>query len=213
MRLVPAGLLLFVLWFAVLPVSAGPACADTPLRINEFCAGPARDWNGDGTFSSRDDEWIEVVNTGVVAATLDGWLLTDADSLPRLALTGSLGPGERRLLFGRDSYDWERATGHPAFGFSLGNSGDAVLLWHVEGPDTVLVDAYAYRSHEAAADRAVGRWPDAGAEWALFDALNPYLGTTPPPGTGCAPTPGAANLCGLTPARPATWGRIKSLYR
>ena len=74
------------------------------------------------------------------------------------------------------------------------------------------MDSYAYLSHEAAADRAVGRAPDGGS-WALFDGLNPYVGTTPPPGTNCAPTPGLANVCVSTPARTPTWGRLKSLYR
>ena len=46
-------------------VSAGPAA----LAINEFVPGPSHDWDGSGAFSSRDDEWIEVVNPG--AAPLD----------------------------------------------------------------------------------------------------------------------------------------------
>ena len=99
------------------------------------------------------------------------------------------------------------------FGFSLGNSGDGVLLWQVNGGDTTLVDAYTYRSHEAAADRASGRQPDATGTWALHDGLNPYSGTASPPGTGCMPTPGAANTCSSTPARAPSWGEIKSRYR
>lgn len=116
-------------------------------------------------------------------------------------------------MYGKNSYDWERATGHPAFGFSLSNSGDSVLLWQVAGAETLLVDHYTYRSHEAAADRAIGRLPDGGAGWALFDGLNPYTGTTPPQGNGCNPTPGGENVCGGTPARAVTWGSVKSRYR
>jgi len=87
-----------------------------------------------------------------------------------------------------------------------------VLLWHITGGDTVLVDAYTYGSHEAAADRAVGRMFDDGA-WALFDGLNPYTGSATPSGTGCTPTPAAYNACGVTATRPSTWGRLKTLYR
>ena len=189
-----------------------PAALAGDLRVNEFLAGPARDWNGDGTVSSRDDEWIEILNTGTETVDLSVFLLTDGDRVPRYAFTGALAGGARRVVYGKDSYDWEKATGHPAYGLSLGNTGDAVLLWQVSGPDTVLVDSYAYLSHEAAADRAVGRVPDGGA-WSLFDGLNPYTGTTPPAGTGCSPTPGAVNICNNTPVRSETWGRLKAIYR
>src|SRR6185503_7333199 len=173
----------------------------------------ARDWDGSGAFSSRDDEWVEIVNAGGSPIDLASFLITDADSIPRMALSGMLGAGERRLIYGKDSYDWERATGHPAFGLSLGNSGDSVILWEVVGPDTVVVDAYAYKAHEAAADRATGRSPDAGDEWKLFDGLNPYTGTLLPAGNSCDPTPDATNACGQTPAARVTWGMIKSIYR
>src|SRR5438093_7993629 len=131
------GLLLVLLGLA----PTAPAHAQSPLRLNEFMAGPARDWDGSGTFSSRDDEWIEVVNAGATPLALDGFILTDGDSLPRLALTGTLAPGEHLMATGKQSYDWEKATGHPAFGFSLANSGDAVMLWQVAAAETLLVDA------------------------------------------------------------------------
>jgi len=186
---------------------AGPG-----LLLNEFLAGPARDWDGSGALSTRDDEWVEIYNAGGEALDLSSFLLTDAEMLPRYGFSGALAPGARRVLFGRESYDWEKAHGFPAYGLSLGNTGDTVMLWQVAGAETVLVDSYTYKSHEAAADRAVGRRPD-GGPWALFDGLNPYVGTTPPLGTACSPSPGLANLCEDTPARPATWGRVKTLYR
>ena len=191
---------------------APAAHAASALRLNEFLAGPARDWDGSGALSTRDDEWVEVVNTGGTPLDLAGHLITDGDRLPRFGLGGVLDPGARRLVFGSESVEWERATGHPVFGFSLGNSGDQVMLWQVVGPDTVLVDSYTYLTHEAAADRAVGRATD-GAAWMLFDGLNPYTGSTPPLGSGCLPTPGTANACGVTPAHAMTWGRLKVLYR
>ena len=191
-----------------------PVCrtTGTGLLLNEFVAGPARDWDGSGTLSTRDDEWIEVVNAGSETPDLSNFLLTDGDRLPRYAFSGTLGPGGRRLVFGKDSYDWEKAHGFPAYGFSLSNTGDTVMLWQIAEAETVLVDSYAYKSHEAAADRAVGRVPDGGA-WTLLDGLNPYVGTTPPQGSGCVPTPGAADVCENTPAQSATWGRLKALYR
>ena len=201
---------LFVL--VVLAVTALAGVATGAVRLNEILAGPARDWDGSGAFSSRDDEWIEIVNTGGAVVDLNGWFVTDADSVRRYAFSGSLAPGEIRLVTGKMSYDWERATGFSAVGLSLGNSGDAVLLWQRTGADSVIVDAYTYRSHEAAADRAVGRDVATG-EWQLFDSLNPYTGTLTPQGNHCAPSPAAANVCGGTPARPSTWGRLKTLRR
>ncbi len=197
---------------AALPVAAGSACASAALRLNEILAGPGRDWDGSGAFSSRDDEWVEVVNTGATALDLTGFLITDGDSIPRLALSGTLGAGAVQVFYGKQSFDWEHATGYPAFGFSLGNSGDKVMLWQVVGADTTLVDSYTYDSHQGATDRAVGRVPDGAGTWTLFDALNPYTGTTAPVGTGCAPSPGAPNLCNTTPVRATTWGRVKQLY-
>jgi len=209
LALVLSGLPLILGLPALSPASARPT---TPLMLNEIMAGPARDWDGSGTFSSRDDEWIEVVNAGSVNLDLAGFFITDGDSIPRFALTGSLPAQGHLVVFGRNAYDWERANGHPAFGLSLANTGDQALLWQVNGADTVLIDSYTYRSHEAAADRAIGRLPDGGA-WTLFDGLNPYTGTTPPQGTGCPPTPALSNTCAATSSKPSTWGMIKSLYR
>ena len=213
MRLAPLCLCLLFALPAHIPASATPACADGPLRLNEFMAGPARDWDGSGVFSSRDDEWVEVVNTGATSLDLTGFLITDGDSIPRYALAGSLASGARRVVFGGEAHAWEQANGFPAFGLSLANTGDAVLLWHVAGAETLLVEAYTYKSHEAAADRAVGRSPDGTGAWVIFDALNPYTGATPPMGNGCAPTPANVNVCDSTPVRRMPWGRMKTVYR
>jgi len=213
MRVAPLCLCLLFALPAHIPASATPACAQGPLRINEILAGPARDWDGSGAFSSRDDEWVEVVNTGATSLDLVGYLITDRDSIPRLALAGTLAAGGHLLVTGGQAYAWEQANGFPAFGLSLANSGDAVLLWQVAGAETLLVDSYTYKSHEAAADRAVGRSPDGDGAWVVFDALNPYTGATPPPGNGCAPTPANPNLCGSTPVARMPWGRMKTVYR
>jgi len=205
--------LVLVLTILCPPVGPTPvARAGVGLLLNEFVAGPARDWDGSGAVSTRDDEWIEVYNGGPEALDLSSFLVTDGDRLPRYAFSGTLGSGERRVVFGKQSYDWERASGYPAYGFSLSNTGDTVMLWQVAGAETLLVDSYAYLGHEAAADRAVGRKTD-GGDWTLLDGLNPYVGTTPPLGTGCAPSPGLANACEDTPTRTQTWGRLKALYK
>jgi hypothetical protein len=195
------------------PVAVPCARADTTLMLNEFMAGPARDWDGNGVFSSRDDEWVEVVNTSPGTLDLSPFLVTDGDRIPRFAFTGTLEAGGHKVVYGSDSFNWEKAHSYPAFGLSLANSGDEVMLWRVEGPDTLLVDSYTYTSQAGASDRAVARQPDATGPWVLFDSLNPYTGTNPPVGTGCAPTPGASNACTTTPTLISSWGRLKTLYR
>jgi len=197
-----------------LPVAATPACAQAAaLRINEVMAGPARDWNGDGVFSSRDDEWVEIVNVGSATVDLAAFFVMDGDSIPRCGLSGALAPGERRLVTGKEAYDWERANGFPAFGLSLGNSGDRVTLWQVAAPETVFVDGVTYAAHAGASDRALARAPDGGDGWALFDKLNPYTGALQPQGNRCDPTPALPNQCDITPSRAVTWGAIKTIYR
>ena len=212
MRIPRHRLLLLGSTLCLLALARTPAAAAPDVRLSEILAGPARDWDGSGTFSSRDDEWIEIVNGGAAAADLTPYFVTDGDSIPRFGFTGALAPGAVLLVTGAMSVAWERATAHPVFGLSLGNSGDGVLLWKVTGTDTTLVDGYTYKAHEAAADRATGRTPD-GSEWKLEDQLDPYTGTVPPPGTGCAPTPGAPNTCGVVGTKAMSWGRVKALYR
>ena len=201
-----------VFTLAALAALAASSAHAGPLRLNEIVAGPARDWDGSGVFSSRDDEWVEILNTSAGILDLGSFYLTDADSVRRYSFTGLLAPGEVRLVTGKAAYDWERANGFSAVGLSLSNSGDSVLLWQTLGADSVIVDSYTYRSHEAAADRASGRDARSG-EWQLFDSLNPYTGTLTPAGNHCAPTPGQPNLCSSTPAERTTWGRVKTLYR
>ena len=72
---------LLVLMFLV-PTPAARAASS--LRLNEILAGPARDWDGSGALSTRDDEWVEVVNTGGTPLDLTGHLITDGDRLPTI---------------------------------------------------------------------------------------------------------------------------------
>src|SRR4030067_660483 len=73
--------------------------------------GPGRGGAGGGAYAARDDEWVEVVNAGPSPLDLGVYFITDADSVPRYAFAGTLGAGARRVVFGREAYDWERATG------------------------------------------------------------------------------------------------------
>jgi len=182
------------------------------VRINEILADPGQDWNGDGAIDFKNDEWVEIVNGGSDITSLENLRLSDGSQLTfRYGFSGFLAPGARVVVYGSQSVAWELANGWATAGLSLNNAGDSVHLWHVTASDTTLVDSYTYVSHEALKDRSTGRVPDGGDTWSIFDALNPYSGTTPPLGTGCRPTPGIVNGC-PTAVTASTWGAVKQLF-
>ena len=117
-----------------------------------------------------------------------------------------------RVYYGADVVAWQVANGVSAFGLSLNNAGDTVCLFEITSTDTTEVDSYSYGSTETADDRTVGRLPDGGGGWVLFDGLNPYGGSGPPAPTGCFPSPGGLSPCSATPTRKSNWGFIKSEY-
>jgi hypothetical protein len=182
-----------------------------PLMLNEILADPQRDWDGDGTVNSRDDEWVEIVNVGISAVTLDDYRLAGADTSWRYGFSGGLAPGAVLVVYGGQSYAWETANGAPRFGLRLVNTGGTIGLWRVANGDTVRVDSYTFLDHEADPDRSTGRLPDGGGSWRVFDALNLYTGTKLPLGTGCLPSPGRVFQC-PTPVQTATWGSLKRRY-
>lgn len=201
----------FVCFVALAGFAAG---ASAQVLINEFVADPARDWDGDGAVSYRDDEWVEIANVGRTAVDLSGYRLADAEgpSAWRYGFAGTLAPGETRVVYGSDARAWEEANGFPVYGLSLNNTGDRVALYRIAGADTALVDEYVYAEIAARDDRSIGRRLDQPATWVTFDGHNPCTASCDPPGTGCLPTPGLRNTC-LTAVERATWGAIKSIYR
>ncbi|UCF78206.1 MAG: lamin tail domain-containing protein [Candidatus Eiseniibacteriota bacterium] len=189
-----------------------PGFSSAQVVVNEVLASPSIDWDGDSAYYYRDDEWVEIYNASGSPVSLDGYWLADADTTWRYAFSGVLVGHGHLVVFGSESYAWERENGYPAYGLSLSNSGDTVRLWKFVGADSFQVDCCTYSGAAAGTDRSVGRKPDGMAEWFIFDALNPYLGTEPPLGTDCPPTPGGPNGC-ATSVETESWGSIKALFR
>jgi hypothetical protein len=211
MRNVAFFLLLVFVFTSLIPFSYARA----QVLINEILADPASDWDGDGVLGSKDDEWVEVLNAGPSSVDLSGYRLGDLSGgySWRYGFSGALQPGAVVVVYGSDSEVWQTENGFPVAGLSLNNTGDTVLLYRIEGTDTLVVDSYAYVSHEVVDDRSTGRMSDDTAEWRVFDALNPYSGTKPPLGTGCAPSPGVVNACDPhVPIEATTWGAIKEMF-
>ena len=135
------------------------------LAINEFVPRPGHDWNNDGTIDVGD-EYIEILNHGVVNVTLSGYRLDDEAnigsnpfSLPSITLK----PGERVVFYGSET------------GLLLSDGGDGVRLLK---PNGQLMDAYNYFTVDHP-DQSFCRLPDNGGA----DDWN----------TNCYPTPGLQN--------------------
>ncbi|MFO7609901.1 MAG: lamin tail domain-containing protein [Candidatus Krumholzibacteriia bacterium] len=209
---------LFTLTMLADPLGLGTGAARAAVVINEILADPARDWDGDGVLDSRDDEWVEVLNTGPGPVDLVSyWLRDDAAVGPRLNLFGVLEAGQTAVFFGSQAVAWQQETGATVAGLSLNNSGDRVILLRtVAGSDPLTwedVDDVDYTSHQVVDDRSCG-WSVQRDQWLLFDALNPYAGTLEPAGSGCAPTPGAPNLCDSSvDVQDSSFGELKATYR
>ncbi len=182
------------------------------LVINELMAAPASDWNGDGQIDYKNDEWVEILNTGLSPADLTGLYLKDSTGdAYHYGFDGVLLPGEVRIVYGSDAVAWQADHGAGSSGLSLNNGGDTLELWRDLPDPRILsvVDVVPIPAHAGGSDRAMGRLPDT-LEWVLFDALNPYHGDLLPPGTGCSPSPGQANKCNVVPVEEASFGRVKA---
>ncbi len=197
---------------AAIIIAAFPAASTGQVLINEFMADPARDWDGDGTYDYRSDEWVEIINAGESPIDLSPYLLRDGaggDSW-RYRFAGTLQPGEVKTVYGSDAVAWEESSGFPAYGLSLNNTGDGLFLCRIDGIDTVEVDTAEYGRAAAQDDRSMGRSIEEPAVWAIYDALNPCGDSCEPAGNGCVPTPGAVNSC-LTALKSVSWGFLKTM--
>jgi len=146
------------------------------IGINEFVPRPGSDWNNDG-FINTSDEYIELINHGVVPVNLSGYRLddevnigSDPFSLPSVTLE----PGERIVFYGSQT------------GLLLSDGGDGVRLIK---PNGQLGDAYNY-SVVQFPDQSFCRLPDNGG----LDDWN----------TNCYPTPGLRNSLSGSILRPPT---------
>jgi hypothetical protein len=116
-----------------------------PIVINEILPHARTDWNQDGVIDSGD-EFIELINLGSVAVTLNNYRLDDqqGDSNPYTITGVTLQPGTRLAFFASQT------------GILLGDSGDSVRLYKSNG---LIADAFTYGLIKAL-DRSWCRFPD-----------------------------------------------------
>ena len=153
------------------------------IGINEFVPRPGHDWNNDGVINT-DDEYIELINHGVVDVNLSGYSLDDEvniGSAPFRLPSVTLRPGERRVFYGSET------------GLLLSDGGDGVRLLN---PNGQLGDAYNYRVVRFP-DQSYCRLPDNGG----LDDWN----------QNCFPTPGLQNSLSGSTVNPPTSGDAENL--
>ena len=129
---------------------------------------PGHDWNGDGVVNVGD-EFIELINHGVIDVNLSGYTLDDEvniGSTPYHLPSITMRPGDRRVFYGIET------------GLLLSDGGDGVRLIK---PNGQLGDAYNYRVVRFP-DQSYCRLPDNGG----LDDWN----------QNCFPTPGLQNSLG-----------------
>ncbi|MEP0804566.1 MAG: lamin tail domain-containing protein, partial [Chloroflexota bacterium] len=146
------------------------------IAINEFVPRPGSDWNNDGVIN-QGDEYIELLNHGVVDVNLSGYRLDDEANIgspPYTLPAVTLKPGERIVFYGSQT------------GLLLSDGGDGVRLLK---PNGQLADAYNY-SVVNFPDQAFCRLPDNGGA----DDWN----------ENCFPTPGLRNSLSGSALRPPT---------
>jgi hypothetical protein len=146
-----------------------PTLAPQPLvAINEFLPRPGHDWNSDGEINTGD-EYIELINHGVINVSLSGYKLDDEANIgssPYSLPAVTIKPGERIVFYSDKT------------GLLLSDGGDGVRLLK---PNGQLMDAYNYAT-VGYPDQAYCRLPDNGGadDW----------------DTECYPTPGLRNARG-----------------
>jgi hypothetical protein len=145
-----------------------PAPPPPLVAINEFVPRPGRDHNNDGVINVGD-EYIELINHGVIDVNLGGYTLDDEVNIgsdPYRLPAITIKPGGRMVFYGSDT------------GLLLSDGGDGVRLLK---PNGQLADAFNYFVvlHP---DQSFCRLPDNGG----LDDWN----------ENCYPTPGLPNRPG-----------------
>lgn len=172
--------LTIVLWAAVAGCDGDPGTTEPDAALPTPDAAPV----GQGSPPMRDiainevatepatgPDWIELVNRGGAAATLDGMFVSDAADRPdhyyQFPAGTTLAPGAYLLVWA-DSGD--PGAGHHA-PFELGQADSVVLL----GPTGLTVDRLIYLAQSDG--RTLARVPD---HEGLFFAVAPTMGAPNP---------------------------------
>ena len=164
---------------------------DNELIINEIHADPDAtngDSNGDGTVSSTQDEFVELVNNSGGAMDISDWTISDAVGVKHTFESGTtLMKGQGIVVFagGTPTGTFGGSITNTAGSLNLNNSGDSITVTNSDGT-VVATDTYG---SEAGDNQSITRDPDltgsflkhsaaTGADGALFSPGTKVDGTT-----------------------------------
>lgn len=126
--------------------------------INEILADPGSifDANGDGTISSFDDEFIELVNIDTSSNDLTGYTISDSSDLQYTFGATIIPAGGSVVIFGGGTPTGIPGITDTANNLSLNNTGDTITL---KTPSGIIVATYTYGS-EGNDKQSIGRSND-----------------------------------------------------
>jgi hypothetical protein len=141
-----------------------------PVVINEYLADPpdgnAGDANGDGSRSSSQDEFVEIVNRTSEPIDLSQWRLLDEEEVRHVFAAGTIVPPfETALVFGGgkpagpfgNAADNRLVFVASSGGLSLNNGGDIIRLEDSSGR---VVQEIRIGAGEGSANQSLNREPD-----------------------------------------------------
>ncbi|MEZ4399979.1 MAG: lamin tail domain-containing protein [Kofleriaceae bacterium] len=161
------------------PPPPPPAPGQGHLIINEVLADPPTgyDANGDGVWSVRDDEYVELVNTGDAPVDLGGATIADAVAARHTFAAGTVvAPGQALVVFGGPAPALAGVVTVGTAGLYLNNDGDQVVVRTAPG----LVVAQLRYGPEGGADQSLTRQVDG-------DGASPMVGHRSVAATPAAP--------------------------
>ncbi len=177
--------------------------------INEFLADPpagaAGDANGDGTTSTSQDEFVEVVNRTAMPLSIGGFTVSDADSVRFTFPPGTILPAnEAAVVFGGGSPTG--SFGNAAINglvftatLSLNNTGDTITLKDNTGG---AIEEVVYGSSEGGADQSINRNPEVvGVVFSPHSTLAPGRLFSPGTTIDGAPFTTGPRIAEITPDR------------
>ncbi|MDP7126243.1 MAG: lamin tail domain-containing protein, partial [Candidatus Marinimicrobia bacterium] len=166
-------------------VTANATTGTTPVFvINEILADPdgsTGDANGDGTVSTTNDEFVEIINNSGAAVDISGWALADGNSDRHTVANGTtLENGEALVIFGGgtptniNGHVFTASTGS----LGLNNGGDDVTLKDAVGGTIVT---YTYGA-EGGDNQSIARDGDLSGAFAKHSTIAETGGVNFSPG-------------------------------
>lgn len=154
------------------------------LVINEILADPDAnngDANGDGTVSTTQDEFVEIVNTGSESVDISGWTLSDGFGVRHTFPAGTVLAADQAIVIfagGTPTGDFGGALVQTAGSLGLNNGGDTVTL----NNGTTDVAAVTYGG-EGGNNQSLTRDPDLTGDFTQHSGATGANGALFSPGT------------------------------